>query len=82
MAKQRPSEAKPRQKPVLIKGERAQKEYGTSITPKLQREFCALLVTGLPPDGVCDYLAISETAFWNWIRKGKAFINGGGKPPA
>ena len=50
------------------------------ITVKLTRRFCKLIRKGLPIDGICDYLGINSSTFWNWKQKGQKYLDGGGEP--
>lgn len=52
-----------------------------ALSPKLIESFCDLLRRGLPADGVCDYLRITKTSFWDWRRKGERYVEDGGSQP-
>jgi len=52
----------------------------TILTEKLTEDFCKLIVEGLPPDGVCDYLGIDDSTFWMWRRRGEKFLAANGTP--
>lgn len=43
----------------------------TSLNEKLITEFCKLTVLGMPADLVCDYLGISSTDYYTWLRRGQ-----------
>ena len=53
----------------------------TKLNDKVMSTFCRLTRRGLPPDGVCDYIGIAPTTFWNWIKRGELYINGDCSPP-
>lgn len=44
-------------------------------------QFAKLVERGLPFDGCCDYLGISNTTFHSWRRKGTRYIDGDCEPP-
>jgi hypothetical protein len=52
----------------------------STLTLELIEQFTRLIKKGLPADGVCDYLGISGSAYYNWLRKGEKFIEGNGEP--
>lgn len=44
----------------------------TKLTPELQDEFCKLLEAHYSKKAACAALHISQTTFYEWIRKGEA----------
>lgn len=42
--------------------------------------FCRLILKGLGPDSVCDYLGINPGNFWTWIKRGESYLEGDGEP--
>lgn len=49
----------------------------TILDRRIIKQFCKLIYRGLPADGACDYMGISPSSFWAWLRKGEKFITGG-----
>lgn len=41
------------------------------VSPEIVPRFMELIMRGLPPDGVCDYLGIPNSTFWEWLKKGE-----------
>lgn len=52
----------------------------TALTDETAAHIYKLTRLGDTPDCVCDYLGISHTSFINWIRRGKAYVEGGEEP--
>lgn len=50
------------------------------LTDKLVKDFCDLIVEGLPGDACCDYLGIMPSTYWIWMAKGKRYLDGGCEP--
>lgn len=71
---------KPTKAAVAPAKPKVKKIWERTLTEKLIDQFCRYTKEGLPPDAVCDLLGISTTCFWDWIRKGKAFLDGAGEP--
>lgn len=42
------------------------------LTPEIQKEFCAYVASGLTKKGAADAVCISETALYDWLKKGQA----------
>jgi len=65
----------------LLKAEEQIERLGTSaiLDQKLIRQFTSLVERGLPLDGVCDYLGLPGITFFNWLRKGDAYLTGNGE---
>lgn len=51
----------------------------TVLTMKLIRQFIKEVKRGLPADGVCDYLGIHSTTFWDWTTRGTKYLLGSNK---
>jgi hypothetical protein len=47
----------------------------TILTDKLVRDFCTLIAEGLPADSCCNYLGIANSIYWQWMRKGQAYVD-------
>ncbi len=39
--------------------------------------FCKYLKEGMPIDSICDYMSIDGATFYDWVRKGESWIDGG-----
>ena len=50
------------------------------LTDEIIDEFCELLRVGLPTDGACDFIGITNTTYYRWLRLGEDFIKGNGEP--
>ena len=46
----------------------------TVLNLHLITAFCDLIVKGLAVDAVCDYLSISNNDYYDWMRKGKKYL--------
>ncbi len=40
-------------------------------------KFSKYLKEGMPVDCICDYLGVDGTTFYDWVRKGESWIDGG-----
>jgi hypothetical protein len=47
------------------------------LNEDITARFCKLIRKGFPPDAVCDYMSITPTAYYAWLRKGQIFFDGG-----
>ncbi len=41
------------------------------------KKFCGYLKEGMPIDSICDYMSVDGTTFYDWVRKGEGWIDGG-----
>lgn len=49
-------------------------ERRSILKTALIKKFCTYVETGLPPDAVCDLLCISNTTYYEWLRKGEQYL--------
>lgn len=52
----------------------------TVLTQGLVRKFCRIIRRGLPADGATDYLGITPSTYWSWVRKGELYLSGDQEP--
>lgn len=67
------------ERPVITVPERKPRLHWL-LSEELITEFCKLIEKGLPADGACDYLGITSTSYYTWLRRGNQFIDGDGQP--
>lgn len=48
----------------------------TKLTPEITEKFQELARKGLPSSTICQYLSIGDRTFHNWLRKGRAYLDG------
>lgn len=67
--------SKKKSKAKLLKGQTSSKLCEETIV-----KFCKYIRRGLPIDGTCDMMGITPTSYWNWKRKGDAYLAGNNEP--
>lgn len=65
----------PEGKPSLLRQAIARRP--SRLDDDLASKFCELIKRGMPFDGICDFLGVNSSLFYEWIRKGEAFLNSG-----
>lgn len=53
-------------------------QTATRLTPEICNKFAQLAREGLPASTICQFLAIGDRTFHNWLRKGRAYLDGSG----
>ena len=56
--------------------------WNVTLTEDLIKDFAGYIKRGLPADGVCDLMGISNNAFWLWLKRGQAYLNSDQSDPS
>jgi len=67
---------------IRIKDKRKSRhaQQPNALNGKVIKAFCSLIKRGLPVDSACDIVGITTPSFWQWVRRGEEYINGGEQP--